>query len=66
MADSPSTKSVKEQAQKLVDNLSEDASWEDLMRQIYVLQAIEKGLEDSDAGRVVEVEEVRSRFGLDQ
>ncbi len=66
MEDSPSTKSVKEQAQKLVDNLSEDASWEDLMRQIYVLQAIEKGLEDSDAGRVVEVEEVRSRFGLDQ
>ena len=66
MKDDSSTSSVKEQVQKLVDNLSDDASWDDLMRQIYVLQSIEKGLEDSDAGRVVEVNDVRSRYGLDQ
>lgn len=66
MKNDSSISSVKEQAQKLVDNLSDDASWDDLMRQIYVLQAIEKGLEDSDAGRVVEVNEVRARYGLDQ
>ncbi|MFU8806032.1 MAG: hypothetical protein ACNA8W_19630 [Bradymonadaceae bacterium] len=58
--------SVKEQAQKLVDNLSEDSSWDDLMGQIYVLQAIENGLEDSAAGRIVDVEAVRARFGLDR
>ena len=66
MKDDTSISSVKEQAQKLVDNLSDDASWDDLMRQIYVLQSIEKGLDDSDAGRVVEINEVRARYGLDQ
>jgi predicted transcriptional regulator len=34
------------------------------MYRIYVRQAIEAGLEDSRAGRTVEVAEVRARFGL--
>ena len=59
-----STASVKDEARRLVDNLPEDATWEDLMYQIYVRQAIEAGLEDSEAGRTVEVGEVRARFGL--
>ena len=58
------TQNIKEEARKLVDNLPEDVTWDDLMYQIYVRQAIEAGLADSDAGRVVEVEEVRKQFGL--
>ncbi|MBT9163008.1 MAG: hypothetical protein DDT27_01576 [Dehalococcoidia bacterium] len=56
--------SIKYQAQRLLDDLSENATWDDVMYKIYVCQAIEAGLEDSKAGRTISVEEVRSRFGL--
>ncbi len=52
------------EAQKLVENLTEDATWEDLMYQIYVRQAIEARLDDSEAGRTINVKEVRARFDL--
>ena len=58
------TSTVKSQARQLVEELPEDASWDDLMERIYVRQAIEAGLRDSEAGRVTEVGEVRKRFGL--
>lgn len=56
--------SIKKEAQRLVNDLPDNATWEDLMYRIYVRQAIEAGLKDSDAGRVVSVDEVRARFGL--
>lgn len=58
------TQNVKEAARKLVENLPEDVTWDDLMYQIYVRQNIEAGLADSEADRVMEVDEVRKRFGL--
>ncbi len=58
------TESIKEQAQQLLDNLPDSATWEDVMYGIYVRQAIEAGLNDSDQGRTIDVKEVRKRFGL--
>ncbi len=58
------TLTVKQEARQLIENLSDEASWDDLMYQIYVREAIEAGLEDSQAGRTMEVKEVRARFGL--
>lgn len=55
---------LKEEAKRLVDELPQDATWEDLMYRIYVRQSIEAGLADSEAGRSVDVEEVRAEFGL--
>ena len=55
---------VKREAYQLVEKLSEDASWDDLMYEIYVRQAVEAGLEDSKAGRTIDVKEVRAKFGL--
>ena len=55
---------VKKQARQLIDELPEGATWDDLMYQIYVRQAIEAGIADSDAGRTEDVEAVRARFGL--
>lgn len=55
---------VKNEAKRLVEELPEDATWDDLMYRIYVRQAVEAGLRDSDAGRTVSVDEVRARFGL--
>ncbi len=55
---------VKREAYQLVEKLSEDASWDDLMYEIYVRQAVEAGLEDSKDGRTIDVKEVRAKFGL--
>jgi len=60
------TSSVKDEARKLVDGLPEQATWDDLMYAIYVRQSVEAGLADSQAGKVVSVEEVRKRFGLSE
>jgi len=58
------TTSIKEAARRLVEQLPDDATWDDLMREIYVRQVIEAGLADSEAGRTLEVKEVRARFEL--
>ncbi len=55
---------IKDVAHRLVDNLGENATWDDLMYEIYVRQAIEKGLADSAAGRSIPIDEVRARYGL--
>lgn len=57
---------VKEEARRLVERLPDDASWDDLMHEIYVRQAIEAGLEDSRDGRLSSLEDVRARMGLPQ
>jgi hypothetical protein len=57
--------SIKEEAIRLVEELPEESSWDDLMYEIYVRQAIEAGVADSKAGRTFPVEEVRAQFGLE-
>ncbi len=54
----------KEEAHKLVDRLPKSATWDDLMHEIYVREAIERGLADSRAGRTKDVREVRAKYGL--
>jgi hypothetical protein len=58
------TESIKEQAHQLLENLPDSATWEDLMNRIYVRQAIEAGVKESDQGQTVDVKEVRKKFGL--
>ena len=55
------TSNLKEKALQLVDKLPDDATWDDLMYEIYVRQAIEAGLPDS---RATDVNEVRAEYGL--
>jgi predicted transcriptional regulator len=57
---------VKDEARRLIERLPDDATWDDLMHEIYVRQAIEAGLADSREGRVSDIESVRARFGLRQ
>ena len=56
--------SIKEEAIRLVEELPEESSWDDLMYEIYVRQSVEEGLADADAGRVTSVEDLRESFGL--
>lgn len=55
---------VRADALQLVNALPQDATWDDLMYQIYVRQSIEAGIKDADEGRVVDVDKVRHKFGL--
>lgn len=61
---SSETNDVKSAARQLVNNLPDDATWDDVMYRVYVRQAIESGLNDVAVGRLVDVDEVRRKFGL--
>lgn len=54
----------KEEAHKMIDRLPANATWDDLMREIYVREAIERGLADSEEGRTKAVSEVRAEYDL--
>ncbi len=57
--------SIKDNARQLVERLPANATWEDLQYEIYVRQAVESGLADSQAGRTVPIDEARRQFGLE-
>ena len=53
--------SIKKEARRLVEQLPEHASWDDLIYEIYVRQAVDAGLADVEARRLVPHEEVLGR-----
>ncbi len=55
---------MKEQAHKLVDIMPKGATWDDFIHEIYVREAVEKGLADSKSGRTKDVSEIRAKYGL--
>jgi hypothetical protein len=54
----------KDEAHKLIDQMPTNATWDDLIHEIYVREAIERGLADSKAGRIKNVNDVRAKYGL--
>ncbi len=55
---------AKDQAHHLIDKMPDNSTWDDLIHEIYVRQAIEDGLADSRTGRTKEVREIREKYGL--
>jgi predicted transcriptional regulator len=53
---------AKEEVQRLLEDLPDDATLEDIQYHIYVKQKIAQGLADVRAGRVLSQEEVEKRF----
>ena len=53
---------IKQQAKKLVEELPDHATWNDLMYQIYVRQKIALGIQAGQEGRVQSHEEVKRKF----
>jgi hypothetical protein len=49
-------------SKRLLERLPDDLTWDDLMHEIYVRQSIEAGLADNEAGKVVEVSDVRKQL----
>jgi len=58
-------KNIKQKARNLIDKLPDNSTWDDLMYEIYMRQAIEAGLADSEAEKVISVAEVRTKFKLE-
>lgn len=54
----------KDEAHELVERMADNATWDDLIDEIYVRQIIERGLADSRAGRTADVQDVRRKYGL--
>jgi hypothetical protein len=54
----------KDEAHRIIDRLPPNATWDDLMREIYVREAVESGLADSQAGRTKDVKDIREKYGL--
>ncbi|MDA1108124.1 MAG: hypothetical protein O2845_07165 [Proteobacteria bacterium] len=52
----------KQAAKELIEHLSDQASWDDIMYELYVKQKIEAGLKAVAEGRTVPHEEVKRRL----
>lgn len=55
---------IKQETEALINELSEEVSWDDLMYQIYVRQKIENGLHDMQEGKICTTEELERKFSL--
>jgi mannose-6-phosphate isomerase-like protein (cupin superfamily) len=53
---------VKEEVRKMLDQLPDDVSFEDVQYHIYVRQKLERGLQDLEEGRVLSQEEMERRM----
>ncbi len=54
--------SAKDAARQIIDHLPEQATWDDIMYELYVKQKIEEGLKAADEGRTVSHEEAKRRL----
>lgn len=53
---------TKEDAKRLIDKLPEQATWDDIIYELYVKKKIDVSLKAARAGRVVSHKEVKKRF----
>jgi predicted transcriptional regulator len=53
---------TKDKVRALLDRLPEDCSLDDVQYHLYVLQALARGEEDEDAGRVIPHEQVAAEL----
>lgn len=53
---------AKEEVRKLLEQLPDDSSFEDIQYHIYVREKIERGLQEVKEGRVLSQEEVERRM----
>ena len=53
---------IKEEAQKVIQELPDEASWDDVMYEIYVRKKIDAGIKAADAGNLIPHAQVKKRF----
>jgi len=55
-------RTAKEEVRKMLDQMPDDASFEDIQYHIYVREKIERGLKDIQEGRLLSQEEIEQRM----
>ncbi len=55
---------VKDAIRSVIQLLPDTVTWDEVQYRLYVRQQIEAGLSDSDAGRLIDTEEMRHRLNL--
>ena len=53
---------AKEQIKQILENQPEDSSYDELLRELAFKRMIDKGLEDSEQGRVISNKDMGSRI----
>lgn len=53
---------IKDEAKRTIDNLPEQATWDDIMYHLYVKKKISVAQKAEDEGRVISHDEVKARF----
>ena len=53
---------VKDEAKEIIDNLPEQATWDDVMYQFYVKKKISASIMAAEEGNVISHEEVKKRL----
>lgn len=54
--------SAKDAARQIIEQMPEQATWDDIMYELYVKQKIEGGLQAAEEGRTVSQEEAKRRL----
>ncbi len=54
---------AKEEVRKMLEQIPDDSSFEDIQYHIYVREKIERGLKDIEEGRILDQEEIERRMG---
>ncbi len=62
MATASALSSAKKATLQLVERLDDDVSFEDIIYELYVLEKIQRGMEDAEAGRVLSHKEAKHRL----
>ena len=53
---------TKQAAKQIIDHVSDQATWDDIMYGLYAKQKIEKGLKAVDEGRILSNEDAKRRL----
>jgi predicted transcriptional regulator len=59
---SPADRSAKQASLRLIERLDDDATFDDILYELYFLQKVERGRRDVENGRTVPHEQVREEF----
>jgi predicted transcriptional regulator len=54
--------SAKEQMTRIIQEQPDDSSYDEILRELAFARMIERGLEDSQAGRIISDQEIRRRI----
>ncbi|MBU0694019.1 MAG: hypothetical protein KKC11_05050 [Candidatus Omnitrophica bacterium] len=53
---------LKEEAKKMINRLPDDATWDDLMYELYITKKVQVALDAIEKGKIAPHEEVKRKF----